>query len=206
MTFEQILYSFIEFRLYERILGMLIGAFVIYLGYSLFKSGIETPQSGDVKIGSFEFRLLKVAPGTFFSLFGVLLVGFVTYNHPTLEQIKTYIDQNNTNAASTQTKINAGFSRTEYDELLSLAKPINTAKQALSNLPKELSGVEIDDIKSYGQLILAVNELHKIIHNKIFYKLPPEVVSACQGKGTLPKEFTSDICTKRKEQKNETMK
>ncbi len=212
MTFEQILYEFIELRSYERFFGMSIGALAIFLGFALFKSGIETPQSAIAKIGDYEFKFLKVAPGIFFSLFGVLLVGYITYEHPTLEKVKTTLSPNENNKTAQaekkdHIKIFAGFSKTEYDELMSLAQPINTAKQALNNLPRELpKGVKLVDSTSYGHLVQAVNSLRTTLNNKIFNSLPVEVFDACAGNGTMPKQFTKDICLKIEELKKGTIK
>ena len=70
----------IIFRMIERILGVLIGALLIYLGYRLFlslsKRGRES-GSGDFSFaGGNKIRLSKVGPGVFFALFGAGLIVF----------------------------------------------------------------------------------------------------------------------------------
>jgi hypothetical protein len=213
MTFEQVLYEFIELRSYERIFGMSVGALSIVLGFALFKSGIETPQSAIAKIGSYEFKFLKVAPGVFFSLFGVLLTGYITYEHPTLESIKTSINHDaNKSPKNGQDHvvdhIVAGFSDVMYDELMKSAASINTAREAINNMPKEASeGITMmDPESSYGQLVRAVNLLHIEHNGKIFNSLPVEVFTACAGKGHMPKEYTKDVCVRIDELKNVKLK
>lgn len=70
----------IIFRMIERILGVLIGALLIYFGYRLFlslgKRGREG-GSGDFSFaGGNKIRLSKVGPGVFFALFGAGLIVF----------------------------------------------------------------------------------------------------------------------------------
>ena len=68
-------------RMLERILGVLIGAGLVYLGYRLF---LDVPAkrgsaggSGDFSIaGGNKIKLSKVGPGVFFALFGAGLVVF----------------------------------------------------------------------------------------------------------------------------------
>ncbi|OZS41532.1 hypothetical protein [Photobacterium sanguinicancri] len=198
MTFEQVLMSFLEYRAYERMIGLGIGALSVLLGFFLFKSGIETPQSAIVKIGNYEFRFLKVAPGLFFSLFGVLLVGYINFAHPRLESVKTFRPESvDGKAAQAESeRLLAGFSGKEYDELMRLAKAINTAEEAVKSLPGEVrNGVSLlGRESSYGQLSLAVKDLKVQLNAKIFSSFPPKVFSACSGKNEMPSGYTEDIC------------
>jgi len=71
----------IIFRMVERILGVLIGAVLIYFGYRLFL-GLATKRGRDRGGGEFSFaggnkiKLSKVGPGVFFALFGAGLIVF----------------------------------------------------------------------------------------------------------------------------------
>lgn len=215
MGFEQILNEFIKLRSYERLFGISIGALSIILGYLLFRSGIETPQSAIAKIGKYEFKFLKVAPGFFFSLFGVLLVGYITYEHPTLESVKENLINKSENQSSNaddkafeRHKIYAGFSNNNYNELLKLSKAIHTAQKAIKSLPGEQSkGINfVDKNSSYGDLAKAINSLSSTLADKIFNSFPAEVFAACAGKRELPEGYTTDICEKINDLKKVEMK
>ncbi|MEB4591933.1 hypothetical protein VSS37_13150 [Candidatus Thiothrix sp. Deng01] len=64
-------------RLVERILGVIIGGFSIYLGYHLFlELPIQTNSSGKVILpGDVSIYLSRIGPGVFFALFGAMIVG-----------------------------------------------------------------------------------------------------------------------------------
>lgn len=59
-----------------KIISLLVGAFISFLGYKLFMNGIWG-EAGDVdakfKDGSIVIR--SAAPGTFFALFGAIIIG-----------------------------------------------------------------------------------------------------------------------------------
>jgi hypothetical protein len=56
-----------------RIMALLVGAFLLYLGYGLFKLGYF--EKGGEFEGRFgKKRLRQVAPGVFFALFGTIIV------------------------------------------------------------------------------------------------------------------------------------
>jgi hypothetical protein len=73
--------SVVALRLAERILAVLIGGLVIYLGYRLF---LSIPQSADSE-GRFKLPwntsivLSRIGPGVFFALFGSVVVGSSLY-------------------------------------------------------------------------------------------------------------------------------
>ncbi|SEA66230.1 hypothetical protein SAMN05660964_02107 [Thiothrix caldifontis] len=64
-------------RIAERILGVLIGGFAVYLGYRLFiELPIQTDSSGKVILpGGVSIYLSRIGPGVFFALFGAMIVG-----------------------------------------------------------------------------------------------------------------------------------
>ncbi len=68
--------TIIALRAIERILGVFIGGFCVYLGYRLFlQFPAETNSEGKVILpGGISVYLTRVGPGAFFALFGVILI------------------------------------------------------------------------------------------------------------------------------------
>src|SRR6266446_3724396 len=71
----------IIFRMVERILGVLLGGLLIYLGYRLFlslsaKRGRDGGSGDLILAGGNKIKLSKVGPGVFFALFGAGLIVF----------------------------------------------------------------------------------------------------------------------------------
>ena len=60
----------------ERMLALIIGAFLIYLGYRLFVDvpKITEQSSGNIILPGFEVTLTYVGPGVFFALFGAVVL------------------------------------------------------------------------------------------------------------------------------------
>jgi len=68
----------IPWRAGERLLIVAVGAMCIYLGYRLFWSMREFKSDGEGKVdlpGGISIHLSRVGPGTFFALFGALIIG-----------------------------------------------------------------------------------------------------------------------------------
>jgi hypothetical protein len=68
-------------RALERIVGVLIGGFAIYLGYQLFVQ-LPTQMNSEGKFvlpGNISIYLSRVGPGVFFALFGTLVVAASFY-------------------------------------------------------------------------------------------------------------------------------
>jgi hypothetical protein len=63
-----------------KVISLLCGVFTIYLGYKLFVKGIFN-EAGDLKATWSDKGLLvkKAAPGTFFALFGAIVIFFSIY-------------------------------------------------------------------------------------------------------------------------------
>jgi tetratricopeptide (TPR) repeat protein len=64
-----------------------VGALSIYLGYKLFIGGIGLAQGGEgaaveATLGNTSFALKNAAPGTFFALFGVIVISTMLINAP----------------------------------------------------------------------------------------------------------------------------
>lgn len=71
-----------------------VGAMLAYLGYRLFVLGVMTDAGGlDAAAGAIKLKLTKAAPGTFFALFGAVLIGTtVIEGAPRLNQSITQSD------------------------------------------------------------------------------------------------------------------
>lgn len=72
---------FMVYALLFRLAIIAVGALAIFCGYRLFC--LPLAASGDAelnaKLGDYEFSLKRAAPGTFFVLFGVVVVGLMVY-------------------------------------------------------------------------------------------------------------------------------
>jgi hypothetical protein len=79
ITTGTIIYA-ITYLLLYRLSVILLGAFSIYLGYRLFTQVLPSEKILNnnvelgVKVGITEFSLKKAAPGTFFAVFGAIIV------------------------------------------------------------------------------------------------------------------------------------
>lgn len=73
----------IVLRAVERLIGIVIGGLLAWLGYRLFLDvPVKGDSAGNFKIaGGTEIKLTRIAPGIFFSLFGTAIV-FVSFLKP----------------------------------------------------------------------------------------------------------------------------
>ncbi|MEO6741576.1 MAG: hypothetical protein ABIP20_15115 [Chthoniobacteraceae bacterium] len=73
----------IVLRAVERLIGIIIGGLLAWLGYRLFLDvPVKGDSSGNFKLaGGSEIKLTRIAPGIFFSLFGTAIV-FVSFLKP----------------------------------------------------------------------------------------------------------------------------
>jgi len=73
------------FFIYKTI-ALIIGAITIFLGYRLFMKGIVN-SAGDLSTESANIKLSlqKAAPGTFFALFGALIIGVKIFKNPNIK-------------------------------------------------------------------------------------------------------------------------
>src|SRR5580704_13455844 len=79
-----------------RIITVLAGVLAIYLGYKLFRVGIYE-KAGDLRAawGSNHLVLKQAAPGTFFSLFGVIVITFGIWKGIDIKSHETYTGSGN---------------------------------------------------------------------------------------------------------------
>ncbi len=75
-------------RSLERVLGVIIGGFTVYLGFRLFLAlPDKTDSSGRVLLpGGVSIYLSRIGPGAFFALFGCILVGISFYQQVRVER------------------------------------------------------------------------------------------------------------------------
>lgn len=66
-------------RAVERLLVLVAGVILVYLGYRLFIEGVSGKSSLKAKRGDGGIELLNAAPGLFFCFFGFILLGLMTF-------------------------------------------------------------------------------------------------------------------------------
>lgn len=80
MNEADVMYFLLGTRIFERIAVTVAGLLFIWLGYNLFVKGVSGEASLKASKGDGEVQLLNAAPGIFFAFFGMLLIGFVSFN------------------------------------------------------------------------------------------------------------------------------
>jgi hypothetical protein len=78
-----------ELIFWYKIVCLVVGLVIVYLGYTLFVKGVFG-ESGDVE-GSFkDYKLIvrKAAPGTYFVLFGSIIIGMIVFKGFSMEETK----------------------------------------------------------------------------------------------------------------------
>jgi hypothetical protein len=76
-----------ELIFWYKIVCLFVGLVIVYLGYTLFMKGVFG-ESGDVE-GSFkDYKLIvrKAAPGTYFVLFGSIIIGMIVFKGFSMEE------------------------------------------------------------------------------------------------------------------------
>jgi len=87
--------AFFLTRATDHIVIDLIGAFVVWLGYRLFRD-MPLRREGESKItlpGGVSILLSRVGPGIFFALFGTAMIGYTASHQVTLEDTDTATGQ-----------------------------------------------------------------------------------------------------------------
>lgn len=143
------------FRGGERLLIVFFGGLSLYLGWSLFKNGVNTEQRAEFKNGNFSVTLQKVGPGVFFALFGAIILWNSTNN--------VYSNQS-PNERDINYKKNAGrfvyFNNTpNKNELYLTVQALNTVKSISEDLD------ELNHNHQKGKLVRAVSNLNAL-HNE----------------------------------------
>ncbi len=88
------------FFLYKA-LTLLAGLLIVFMGYQLFLKGIYT-DAGEIQAEWKQNKLLlkRAAPGTFFSLFGAIIICFAVFKGVNLQQSQSGNSKNNFNTES----------------------------------------------------------------------------------------------------------
>jgi hypothetical protein len=104
-----------------KIVSLLVGLFFAYMGYRLFMAGVWG-QAGelDAQFGNNKILLKKGAPGTFFALFGTVIVAFTIWRGLDISTTTT-TELNSLNKVSQS----------------SLSKPDNNIPEIPESLPEE---------------------------------------------------------------------
>lgn len=91
MTLDSTTISLIILGAYK-ITCLIVGIISIHMGYKLFRAGIWG-EAGDLnaKFGNNKLVLKNAAPGTFFALFGAIIISFTIYKG---YNDKSYIEEN----------------------------------------------------------------------------------------------------------------
>ena len=82
------IYAIIIYLIIFRLAIIVVGGISIVLGYRLFVQGIVSSGSGeqgaslDAKLAGHEISLRNAAPGAFFALFGVIVIGVMLLSSP----------------------------------------------------------------------------------------------------------------------------
>jgi hypothetical protein len=104
-----------------KVVSLLVGLFFAYMGYRLFMAGVWG-QAGelDAQFGNNKILLKKGAPGTFFALFGTVIIAFTIWRG---------LDLSTTNT-TTELKSNKVSQS-------SLSEPENSIPEIPESLPEE---------------------------------------------------------------------
>jgi len=84
---DGVVYASIIYLALYRVSIIFVGAMSIYLGYKLFVKGITTEPGAtgagvEASFGETRFSMTNAAPGTFFSLFGIIVISVMIVNGP----------------------------------------------------------------------------------------------------------------------------
>jgi hypothetical protein len=90
----------------ERLLGVLIGGFTVYLGFRLFLAlPRKTDSSGRVALpGGVNIYLSRIGPGAFFAIFGCTLVGISFQQQVKVDRVRQMAPADGTTIAVTEEK------------------------------------------------------------------------------------------------------
>jgi hypothetical protein len=105
-----------------KITSLLAGVASIYMGYRLFLAGVFDQATLTAAKGEAQFSLQNAAPGTFFALFGTVVIGAIVWRglgFETSEQDRGASKSSNAEAKADLMSVWNGLSRLVEDEKLS---------------------------------------------------------------------------------------
>ena len=123
--------SFIISRTLERLLIVLFGGASLWMGWQLFlRLQTEQVQQAELSYKDISVKLQRVGPGIFFALFGSVLLGWMTYNLPSIKK-------DDGKGASSEVKMMGSADRTFLErEIVALNLAYTTA---LKETPQEVT-------------------------------------------------------------------
>jgi hypothetical protein len=92
------------YLLLYKMASIIAGTACTYMGYQLFLAGILSPATLEATRGNATLILQNAAPGTFFALFGTIIIGFAVFRGLRFESISDY-NRENTKKAATSAKL-----------------------------------------------------------------------------------------------------
>jgi hypothetical protein len=139
----------------ERILIAIIGGISIWLGDRLFSITTRSSSSAELDGKAFKLRLHDVAPGVFFCLFGVLLLGYLVVNPPTISEAA---DVSNKSAPASELRYAGGMGggarkQDEQDLIAKRIRAINFYTDQTDKIAITLPKVELKRLQEYAQLL-----------------------------------------------------
>ena len=134
---SNVTYAAIVYLALFRLSIIAVGAMSIFLGYKLFVQGIFAPDGGEgsgleAELGTTKFALKNAAPGTFFALFGVIVISVMIINSPPELNYSRDGRPSASTASPETSKANIDYSETfalrgvgEADDIKKLAESLN---------------------------------------------------------------------------------
>lgn len=164
------------FRGIERIIIDLSGVLSICLGYKLFNTAMEA--TGDLEAGTekIKLKMKRIAPGTFFALFGAVILTTALYNSLSLG-LPLYTDQLEQNKQSGVPPQKADALAVNYVDNAPLAIPNEQDIHAIQNIGKVFSlirhyqpgaGISPLDKQTINSSITELLQYREILIDKIF--------------------------------------
>lgn len=154
----------------ERIIIDLAGVLSIYLGYRLFSTAMDATGELEASTQQFKLKMQRIAPGTFFALFGAAILIAGLYNSLSLDA--TGLPSNQTGAISGQAQFSANY--------VDSPPPVTEHEQerrALENIGKIFSLTQHygaswqasqPDQKTFNQSITELMQFREVLIDKIF--------------------------------------
>lgn len=107
-----------------------VGAISIILGYRLFIKGVFSVEGGggagfEANIAGTKFSLKNAAPGTFFALFGIIVISVMLINSPAEVTSSRKINTNGSGSTTSRTEDWALRGTEDSDNKLKLAAQLN---------------------------------------------------------------------------------
>ncbi len=143
-------------RFVEKLLALAGGILCVYLGYRLFIKGVSGEASLKVEHDKSKLQLLNSAPGIFFALFGMVLLGLVVWRQTNvfvLEPVSANVEIDQlTPLPSTESELDA--IRQAYEKVGHVAGPQLSIEKANSLMNKVKKGeYRIIHIASHGYFV-----------------------------------------------------